>query len=101
MNRTRIDAGTTPDLPQSGIEDPQAKKSAQSYQHQGNGDDRRAENKNNAGRVVRPDEKRQAKPRHAGARILWIVTMKLSPVRIEEKPVIKTPTTVRTTWVLE
>ena len=26
-----------------------------------------------------------------GARIVWIVTMKLSPVRIEEKPEIKTP----------
>ena len=26
-----------------------------------------------------------------GARILWIVTMKFSPVRIEEKPVMKTP----------
>ena len=36
-----------------------------------------------------------------GARILWIVTIKFSPVRIEEKPVIKTPTTVSTTWVLE
>src|SRR6476661_7384704 len=30
----------------------------------------------------------QVKP---GARIVWIVTMKLSPVRIEEKPEMKTP----------
>jgi hypothetical protein len=26
-----------------------------------------------------------------GARILWIVTMKFRPVRIDEKPVMKTP----------
>ena len=32
-----------------------------------------------------------------GARIRWIVTMKLRPVRIEENPVMKTPTAVAIT----
>ena len=41
---------------------------------------------------VRPDEQRQAEPGQARARAcLWIVTMKFSPVRIEEKPATKTP----------
>ena len=33
--------------------------------------------------------------------MVWIVTMKLSPVRIDEKPVMKIPITVRATWVFE
>ena len=36
-----------------------------------------------------------------GARILWMVTMKFSPVRIEEKPLMKIPTTTRATFELE
>ena len=36
-----------------------------------------------------------------GARILWVVTMKFSPVRIEENPVMKMPRTVRTTLLFE
>ena len=36
-----------------------------------------------------------------GARIRWIVTMKLRPVRIDEKPVMKTPIPVIITLVLE
>jgi hypothetical protein len=36
-----------------------------------------------------------------GALILWIVTMKLRPVRIEENPVIKAPTPVAITYPLE
>ncbi len=36
-----------------------------------------------------------------GMRRLWMVTMKLSPVRIEEKPVTKTPVTTRNTLLLE
>ena len=35
------------------------------------------------------------------ARILWTVTIKLRPVRIEEKPVMKIPTIAGTTRVLE
>ena len=54
-----------------------------------------------ARRVVRPDEQRQAEPRHVRARAcVWMVTMKFSPVRIEEKPAMKMPTTVSTTCVL-
>ena len=40
---------------------------------------------------MRPDEQRQPEPGQPGARILWIVTMKFSPVRIDEKPVMKMP----------
>ena len=36
-----------------------------------------------------------------GARIVWIVTMKFSPVRIDEKPVINTAVAAGTTIVLE
>ena len=36
-----------------------------------------------------------------GARILWIVTMKFSPVRIDENPVMKTPAAVAMTYELE
>ena len=36
-----------------------------------------------------------------GARIVCIVTMKFSPVRIDEKPAMKTPTAAGTTWSLE
>jgi len=36
-----------------------------------------------------------------GARIVWIVTMKLRPVRIDEKPVMNAPTAVYTTCVFE
>ncbi len=36
-----------------------------------------------------------------GARILWIVTMKLSPVKIDENPATKTPMAVRITLVFE
>ena len=36
-----------------------------------------------------------------GARILWMVTMKLTPVRIEEKPLIKTPTKAKETNEVE
>src|SRR5262245_54509975 len=51
---------------QSRIEDPQAKNPLESHQDQGNGNNRRAENKNNTGRVKRPYEKRQTKPGHTG-----------------------------------
>jgi len=37
----------------------------------------------------------------AGARIVWIVTMKLSPVRIDENPVMKMPSAATTTCVFE
>jgi CO dehydrogenase/acetyl-CoA synthase delta subunit len=36
-----------------------------------------------------------------GARILWMVTMKFRPVRIDEKPVMKTPTAVTITLEFE
>ena len=34
-----------------------------------------------------------------GARNLWMVTMKLSPVRMEEKPAMKMPMAAAMTWV--
>ena len=36
-----------------------------------------------------------------GARMRWMVTMKLRPVRIEEKPVMKMPSAVGMTLVVE
>ena len=36
-----------------------------------------------------------------GARIRWIVTMKLTPVRIDEKPVMKTPMPVSITLLFD
>ncbi len=36
-----------------------------------------------------------------GARMRWMVTMKLSPVRIEEKPAIKMPSAAGMTLVCE
>ncbi len=36
-----------------------------------------------------------------GARMVWMVTMKLKPVRIDEKPEMKTPTPVSTTCVFD
>ncbi len=36
-----------------------------------------------------------------GARMRWIVTMKFRPVRIDEKPVMKTPMPVIITLLLE
>ncbi len=36
-----------------------------------------------------------------GARIVWIVTMKFRPVRIDEKPEMKMPTAVTTTQPFE
>ena len=36
-----------------------------------------------------------------GARIVWIVTMKFSPVRIDENPVMKTAVAAGTTIVFE
>ena len=35
-----------------------------------------------------------------GARILWTVTMKFRPVRMDEKPMMKMPRAVIITWVL-
>jgi len=42
---------------------------------------------------IGPDEERQAEPSHAGARMVCTVTMKFKPVRMEEKPLMKTPRT--------
>jgi hypothetical protein len=43
----------------------------------------------------------QAKQVSPGARILCTVTMKLSPVRMEEKPTVNTANTANTTALLE
>jgi hypothetical protein len=36
-----------------------------------------------------------------GARILWMVAMKFSPVMIDEKPLMKMPTAAAITYVVE
>ena len=33
-----------------------------------------------------------------GARIVWVVTMKLSAVKMEENPTMKMPTAIAMTW---
>ena len=48
-----------------GIEDAEVERRSSGHQHDGDGDDRRAENLDDAGGVVRPDEQRQARPGHA------------------------------------
>ncbi len=87
--------------PQGRVEDADAKKPFDG--HEGNGDrqHRRAQHHDQAGRVMRPDKERQTEPRHAGARIVWIVTMKFRPVKIDEKPVMNTAVAAGTTIVLE
>ena len=49
-----------------GIEDAEVQRAFGGDQHDGDGDDRRAQKLNDAGGVVRPDEQRQARPGHAG-----------------------------------
>src|SRR5215510_3425522 len=86
---------------QSGIEDPQTKNPLESHQDQGNSDNRRAENKDNAGRVKRPYEKRQTKPGHPGRAHFVDRENKVEPRENRREAGDKTPTTVSTTWVLE
>ena len=47
-----------------GIEDAEMQSAFRGHQHDGDGDDRRAQKLNDAGGVVRPDEQRQARPSH-------------------------------------
>ena len=51
---------------ESGIEDPEVKETLKGDEHDGDGDDGRAENLNDAGGVVRPNEKWETIPGHAG-----------------------------------
>src|ERR1700691_4058962 len=48
-----------------GIENAEVQRAFSRDQNDGNGDDRRTQKLNNTGRVVRPDEQGQARPRHA------------------------------------
>src|SRR6516165_11783567 len=51
---------------QSGVENSQVKNPFECHQHQSDGDNRRAQNKNYTRGVMSPDEKRQTKPGHPG-----------------------------------
>src|ERR1700683_2636559 len=50
-----------------GIEDAEMKRAFNRDQDDGDGDDRSAQNLDDAGGVVRPDEEREARPGHAGS----------------------------------
>ena len=52
-----------------GIEDAEVESALGNDQHEGDGDDRRSEDLDDAGGVMRPDEQRQARPGHSGARM--------------------------------
>ena len=69
------------------IENAQTERALGHDEHERDGDHGRAENHDEAGRVVRPDEQRQPEPREARVRASGgSVTMKLKPVRIDENP---------------
>ena len=62
------------------IEHADAESALDTHEHQRHREHRRRQHQDQAGRVHRPDEQRQAEPGHARRAHLWIVTMKLSPV---------------------
>src|SRR6266850_6417486 len=62
------------------VEKAEMKHALEAGKQQGDGDDRRSQNHDEAGSVVRPDEEREPEPGHSGARMVWMVTMKLRPV---------------------
>ena len=85
-----------------GIEDRQAEPSLGDHKQQRDRQHRRRQHQDEARRIERPHEKRQAKPGHARCvRSMWIVTMKLTPVAIEPKPATKTPAAAASTWLFE
>ena len=87
--------------PSDGSKMPTPARPLDAEQEQRDGDDRRGQQLDQARRVHRPDEQRQPAPRHAGARILWIVTMMFSPVMIELNPEMNTPSTPGITFVCD
>jgi hypothetical protein len=82
------------------IENPDAEAALEADEDDRYRDHRRAQDHDQGRRIRRPDEQRQPEPGEPGARILWIVTMKLSPVSIDEKPVMNIPTAVTITCEL-
>jgi len=52
-----------------GIEDTEVQSAFRGHQHDGHGNNRRAEKLNDAGGIVRPDEERQARQVIPGARM--------------------------------
>ena len=84
-----------------GVENSHVEDPFEGHQREGDGEDRGAENLNDAGGVNGPEKEGQPEPRQPGARILWMVTTKLSPVRMEEKPAINTPSAAEITLVFE
>ena len=76
---------------QGGVEDADVKDALAEEQQESDGQHRRAQNLDQAGGVVGPDEQRHAEPGHSRRAHAWTVTMKFRPVRIEEKPAMKMP----------
>ena len=82
------------------IEDAEVEGALENDQQQRDGDHRSAQQHDDAGGVMGPDEQRQAGPGHPGARMRWMVTTKFSPVRMEEKPDDEDAAPASMTWVL-
>ena len=80
--------------PSAGIEDADAEELFEATSSERDGQHRRAEHQDEARGVQRPEKSGRRNQVMPGARILWIVTMKFSPVRIDEKPVMKMPNAV-------
>ena len=83
-----------------GVKDAEVEEALHGAQDDGDRDHRRAQDHDEAGGVVRPDEQRQAAPGQAGSAHLWMVTMKFRPVKIDEKPAMKTASPAAITVVL-
>ena len=81
------------------IEDAEVKHAFQDHEQEGDAQNRRGEHLHPSRGIERPWEKRHAHPVHALARMRWMVVMKLSPVRMEEKPMTKAPSTAMVTLV--
>ena len=88
--------------PQRRVEDADVQQPLDGHQRDGDGQHRRAQHHGSGwSRTCAQTNSGSRNQVIPGARILWIVTMKFSPVRIDEKPVMNTAIAAGTTIVLE
>ncbi len=83
------------------IEDTDTRNALEDQQQQGDRQHGRRQDDDQRVAYIAPDEQRHPNHVMPGARILWIVTMKLIAVNIDEKPTITPPSTVPITCVFE
>src|SRR6266404_1093794 len=86
---------------EGGIEKAQMKHALEAGEQESDGDNGRAQNHDQAGGVCAQANRGSRNQVMPGARMVWMVTMKLRPVRIEEKPLIKMPMTAGVTAEFE